>query len=320
MSRTRLPGLLTFTAALLLSAVTLGCSEEKSQEEKMKEAFEQMGKRMAEAFKNGGEVAAELKTKPDFEKDLSSKEYPAATTPEGKQKFNWDFSKKHKYIYDYSQKMKMASSMGIGQDVNATAKLTVKAKGDKTADVILNEFDAESSIMGGVSMPAQAYQGMTEDSNIPGAAASQDEMIRLLFPLPAKALLVGESDAVPGKMPFNAMGSLLWVKGETKLTLKEYVTVGGHTCARFDVDIDISKMDVPEELTGEYKCSMKGRGAVYYDVEDRCLHSAQMAIVMSMRVAAGEESALGAMPMAMDMDTLMVFSRNMEKEEEANRD
>jgi hypothetical protein len=41
---------------------------------------------------------------------------------------------------------------------------------------------------------------------------------------------------------------------------------------------------------------------------------------MSMRVEAGEETPFGAMPMAMDMDTLITFSRNMNKEKEANKD
>lgn len=311
-------------ACLLLLACTVGCSSEDEEEgfnpEKMKEAFAQMSKRMAEAFKDGGAVAAELKTRPDFEKDLAVREYPAVAAPEGKQAFRWDFSKKRKFIYDYSQKMKMVSSMGVGQDVDATAEMTVKAKGDKTADMIMSELDARSSIMGSMKMPAQAYQGMTEDSKIPGAPASQDEMTRLLFPLPAKPLLVGESDAIPNKMPFNAMGSLLWVEGETKLTLKGYVTIEGHRCARLDAVIDISKIDVPEELTGDYRCCTKGSGTLYFDVEDRCFYSGQMAVVMSMRLRAGEESAFGAMPIGMDMDTLMAFSRNLKKESDANKD
>ena len=214
----------------------------------------------------------------------------------------------------------MGSSMGIGQENNLTATMIMKAKGDKTADLILSECDAKSSIMGSMKMPNQVIQGVTENSKIPEAPASQNEAIRLFFPLPPKALLVGESDAFPNKMPFNAMGSLLWVEGDTRLTLTGYVTIEGHTCARFDAAIDISKIDVPEELTGDYRCSTKGIGTLYFDIENRCFHSGQMALVMSMRVKADEETPFGAMPLAMDMDTLIEFSRNMKKEKEVNKD
>jgi hypothetical protein len=299
-------------ALLLIS----GCSKEKSEEEKMREAFEQFGKSMTEAMAKGTGPLPELKEKSDFAKDLTRKNYPKAKAPEGKQTFRWDFSKKCRFVYDFEQKIKMSSSMGMQPSMDATATLSMKSKGDKTADLVMS--DISTTMMSGVKMPPVVVQGVTEDSKIPGTGGSQSEMVKLLFPLPAEPLTVGESSSVASKMPFNAYGSLLWVEGEIKVTLKGYVTIDGRICARFDVAIDISKIDVPEELPGEYKCSTKGVGVVYFDVENRCFHSGEMAVIMSVRVKPGPDSPM-PVGMSMDSDNLMNFARNKEKEKEANK-
>jgi hypothetical protein len=168
-------------------------------------------------------------------------------------------------------------------------------------------------------MPTMVLQGMTEDSRIPGAAASQNEFIKLLFPLPQEDLAIGESSKVPGKMPFNAYGSLLWVEGNTTLTLQDYVMIDNHVCAKFDMMIDISKLDVPEELKGEYRCSTKGVGVLYFNTEDRCFQSGEMALIMSARTDAEVPSPFGKMRMSMDSDNFLQFTRNREKEKEANK-
>ncbi len=299
-----------------LAAAAPGCSpEEGASEDEAVQARRAIG----EAASKGQGSMPELKEKSSFEGELSKKEYPKAKSPEMKQTFRWDFSKKYKFVYDYEQKVKMTSSFGVGQSMNATGLLSMKAKGDKTANLVISDFNIESDITAGMKTPTVVIQGVTQDSKISGIDASQNQSIKLLFPLPAEPLAVGQSSSIPGKMPFNAYGSLLWVNGDTKLTLESYVTIDSHVCAKLNVVIDISNLDVPEELTGEYACSTKGVGILYFDIEDKCFHSGELALIMSIRAKPGETTSLpvGQMEMNMDFDNFMRFTRNRQKEKEA---
>jgi hypothetical protein len=252
-----------------------------------------------------------------FENRIGADEYPQAEAPEGMQEFKWDFSEPHKFVYDFEQKVEMdAGSMG-SQSMNATAVLTVKAKGDATADVILSNMTTDMLQRQGTEMPPTVMQGMTEDSRIPGADASQGELVKLLFPLPAEPIEIGGSSAIPGKWPFNAYGSLLWITGETTVTLAGYVEIDGRVCARLDVAVDISNLDVPEELEGRYEALTKGSGVVYFDVEDKCFHSGELAVIMSART---ETEKPYKARMSMDSDNFIKFTRNMDKEKEANEE
>jgi hypothetical protein len=289
-----------------------GVSDEAAEEDAMKALLEE---KFGET--QFAQPLAPLREASAFECDLGGQEYPQAEAPEGKQEFRWNFSKKHKFVYDYEQKVEMdAGSMG-SESMNATAVLTVKSKGDGMADVVLSNMKTDMTQRQGMEMPPTVMQGMTEDSRIPGADASQAELVKLLFPLPAGPVEAGGSSAISGKWPFNAFGSLLWITGETTVTLAGYVTIDAHICARLDVVIDISKLDVPEELEGIYQALTKGRGVLYFDVRDRCFHSGELAIIMSART---ETEKPYKARMSMDADNYVRFARNLDKEEEANRE
>ena len=135
-------------------------------------------------------------------------------------------------------------------------------------------------------MPPFVVQGMKEDGSGSFGNSSQDMLLKMLFPLPPKSINVGESVDVPAQMPFNAMGSVLNVTGRSRITLTQYVTIDGRTCAQLDVDTDISKLKVPSELKGEYKCSTKGTSVFYYDVADRSFVSGTIALIMQFSIDA----------------------------------
>jgi hypothetical protein len=97
---------------------------------------------------------------------------------------------------------------------------------------------------------------------------------------------VGESVDIPAQMPFNAMGSLLYAKGFSRITLTRYVKIGERTCAQLDVDIDISNLEVPSDLKGEYKCWNKGKSVFYFDVDDRIFVSGTIAMLVQFSVDA----------------------------------
>ena len=88
------------------------------------------------------------------------------------------------------------------------------------------------------------------------------------------------------QVPFNAMGSLLYAQGRSRITLTRYVKIGKRTCAQLDVDTDISKLKVPSELKGEYKCSTKGTSVFYFDVTNRSFVSGAIALIMQFNIDA----------------------------------
>ena len=109
-------------------------------------------------------------------------------------------------------------------------------------------------------------------------------LLKMLFPLPSKPIKIGESVDVPAQIPFNAMGSLLQVTGHSRITLTQFVKIGGRTCAQLDVDIDISQIEVPTELKGEYKCSSRGASIFFFDIDSRSFVSGTIALIMQFSI------------------------------------
>mgnify|MGYP006293104849 CR=1 FL=1 len=134
--------------------------------------------------------------------------------------------------------------------------------------------------------PPLVMQGLKEDGTGSIGNSSQDMLLKMLFPLPPDSLQVGESVDIPARMPFNAMGSPLEVNGRSRIALTRYVQAGNRTCAQLDVDIDISELDVPEELDGEYQCTVKGRSRFFFDVNSRSFVSGTIAMLMQNTVKA----------------------------------
>ena len=141
-----------------------------------------------------------------------------------------------------------------------------------------------------------------------------------IFPDRPKPLRVGESVTVPLDVPFDAMNSVLSVEGTSTITLTGYVTIDGRRCARIETDIDMSKLDIPEEMPGTYKCAFKGKSVSYFDVEKSRFVSVEVALAIGMQIEApmpkvdmGGEELPDKMEMSMQVDTLIRLTPNPEK-------
>jgi hypothetical protein len=146
-------------------------------------------------------------------------------------------------------------------------------------------------------------------------------LLKMFFPLPKKALNVNESFESPGKFPINLMGSRIYATGSSKTTISAYVKIDGATCARLEMETDISKLNVPPELTATCLAALKGRAIFYFDVNDRSFVSGEVALMMSMRSDMpvpkmdfkGSKAPPMAMPksmrMVVDSDNLIVLKR-----------
>jgi hypothetical protein len=287
----------------------------------------------------GSGPAAPLSKDIKFISEIGRKSYPEATAPEPAPLLNWDFSKKQAHVYDYVQKAVNRSNMMGGladtdQSIDGTLSLLVRSKGDGTATVVMKDtqmsmtVDGEKKAMRS-NFPPMAVQGMKEDGSMRTGNSSTELLLKMLSPLPTKPLKPGESVALPASMPFNIMGSVLEVTGTATVTLTGYVSINGRTCARLDTDIDISKLDVPEDLEGSYECFAKGKSVSYFDVQARSFVNLELAMTMafstetpSPKIEMDDEAGPDmpdTMEVSMQVNTLIRVSRNAKKTAAENK-
>lgn len=221
-------------------------------------------------------------------------------------KFVWDFSKERTFIYSFSQEVQNENNMGRTETVEqktymtATGHLHVRVKDNNLADLsfidiktkmVSYEDDGTPGDTIAHDSPLNIVQDMKPDGSFDDS--NSEIMFGLLFPLPNIQAKEGESGHIPMKLPFNANGSRLFAKGQNTLTFTGFEEVEGITCAVLEGEIDVSDLDVPEELTGEYESSMIGEATYYFDLKNGYYVGAdihmQMAALMDSEIE-GEEN------------------------------
>lgn len=273
-----------------------------------------------------------------FQKEIGKEKHAEGKPPADALNVRFDFSGKRAYAFDQAQQAEITVVSGsqdprpTKQKVDMTGHLILKSKGDRTGTLTLRDLKASMTMemhpgeppkTMELQPPATSVPNVKEDGTMEGGAANVQPLLKLLFPMPPRPLKPGESVDVPMSMPFNAMGSALTVKGTSKVTHGGYFLVGGKNCARLDVAIDISQLDVPKEIPGKYASICKGKSVYYYDVESDEFASGETAIFMRM-------AAEGSMPgsktgdpdkpeerpktvqMTMESDNLIRLVRNSE--------
>jgi hypothetical protein len=238
-----------------------------------------------------------------FLNQIDSENYPRTSLPEKSPLLRWDFSGSKVYPFDFLQKIIAESEMddifdngnrkSNTQSMEGYGKLSLKSEGNDVARLVLEDLtvsmaidipDTDKPKVMRSQAPPIVIQGIREDGSMKLGNSSQELLLKTLFPIPPSPLEIGESVSVPAQMPFNAMGSVLHVTGNSEIKLVDYVQIDGRTCAKLETDIDISTLNVPTELKGEYQCRVKGRSVFYFNIEDRHFMSGRVAMLMSMRV------------------------------------
>jgi hypothetical protein len=280
------------SALMLLLAITMltSCGKKKTEKEV---------KRPSHLSKAQEKPEIQVPDRSVFLEQVDKHEFPEAEAPAEAVPFRWDFSGDEVHAYAYSHQVKMRGLIGFAHaatvdsdsEAHAKGRWLIKGKGDATADIVMTDLkmtikpnpdlgDEQDTTQ--MTIPTMVVQGLQEDGSLSTRPTSQEMLMKLLFPLPPDPLNVGESVDVPMKMPFNAMGSLLEVRGRSRITLSKYVKVADRTCARFETDIDISQLDLPEEVEGEYECFIRGLSVFYFDPGERCFVAGDMALLMVM--------------------------------------
>ena len=206
--------------------------------------------------------------------------------------FEWNFSEQRKFIYTFEQDV--VNEMGISIDspkdkskLRGDGLMTVRVKEDSLADLSLldlkismqtiNEDGTESEPTTQNSPPI-VVQDMSPAGKF--KSANPNALFEMLIPLPKKDLKEGETYELPMQFPFNAGGSSLYIKGHNSLTFSGYKTIRDRKCAVLNGVLDISKLDIPEELKGQYSGSVTGETTYYFDLENGFYVGADVLMVM----------------------------------------
>ncbi len=246
-----------------------------------------------------GDGDEDQQTVEEFLESLVPDQYPAAPAPETPVMLRWDFHDP-KNVFAYRIESESSGGLWDGLIGNTHLLYIVRSRGDGTADVEVQassrddgegadsgETEDQPNFVEGLmnAIGGALIQGMGEDSTLPEGSGQQRQALQDYFPVPNQELQVGQTATIERSFPFNAMGSLLWVRGSTKITLKDFVYVDGHRCAELEVATDISKIDAPKRFRDRYDAYYRARGVAYFDLEDRCFAAGKYASVMS--VSAG---------------------------------
>lgn len=225
--------------------------------------------------------------------------YEEATPPSTAPVFRWDLSKPGTlYQYTYDQDVRSRNtpenklnvvSGSMTQEMTVRGILEIRIRKNRTADLILKDMNALVSMDTGKEksepvaqpIPDMTIEGLKEDGTGISGNNGQDMLIKTLFPLPAQPLRVGESIDIPEKIPFITTEKELEITGHTRITLSRYVKIGNRTCARLDVETDISEITVPPNLKGKYKAWTRGNATFYFDVADRIFVSGETHVEMA---------------------------------------
>lgn len=190
--------------------------------------------------------------------------------------FEWDFNTNKNYTYSFSQKTTSESKMSKQNKSNNSyisgkGQIIITSKSENLADLsfidikvkMKNDFTKDTISQ---NQPNNIIQDLKSDGTL--IAFKTNDFVRLLFPLPNKNLRKGEKCDLPMFSPYNINGSIINSKGYNSLKLLNYEVIDGHKCAVLIGDIDISKLDLPENFEGNYEFSQIGKGTYYFDIEN----------------------------------------------------
>ncbi|MCB0798604.1 MAG: hypothetical protein KDB85_13385 [Chitinophagales bacterium] len=241
--------------------------------------------------------------------------------------FQWDFSKQRIFIYSFSQTVNGENKMDKDRPaaktyITGVGHLNVRVKENNLADLSLTDIEMKMILFNEDGTPRdtmtqKAPTNVVQDMKPDGSFgdSNTDILFDMLFPLPNKNLEKGDSDKIPMQMPFNVNGSRLYSKGQNTLTFTGYEEIEGRNCAVLKGVIDISKLDIPEELKGEYECSTTGNATYYFDLENGFYVAADIQMLMDVMMDSETENE-DDFGMFMKMKSDNVYKIRLEEIEE----
>lgn len=193
-----------------------------------------------------------------------------------KEKIEWNFENKSKIVYSYSQEIISENKLSKNDNLNKTyiigkgklniiikdkdfadlsiTNLKVKMKSDISKDTI---FNTQNDIL---------IQDLKTDGSF--LSNSGNELFQTLLPIINKKISQSETYNIPLVLSYNFNGSTVNSKGFNKLTFVKYENLNEHNCAVLKGEINISKLNLPNNIKGKYELTQTGNGTYYFDIEN----------------------------------------------------
>ncbi|WP_298517484.1 hypothetical protein [uncultured Kordia sp.] len=209
-----------------------------------------------------------------------------------KTEFTWDFSTQKKYRYSISQMVVSENKMYKDQPASLSnmignGNLNIRVKENNLADLSLTNMEVRMIVFDENGKAKDTISNtpptnVTQDMKPNGTFVSDNHnfIFDIIFPLPSKELKIGETDKIPLQIPYNANGSRLFIKGFNTLEFVGIESFNGKECAVLKGKIDISNLEIPEELDGTYEGSSIGNGTYYFDIKKQCFVGADVQMTM----------------------------------------
>ena len=252
--------------------------------------------------------------------ESSVKQEQETTSKQTNEKFIWDFTNPKKYSYTFKQTAETISKLAQNDtpsfsksEINGLINVVVKK--ENTADFSLTDatttfttFNNDGKIKDTISqaLPPNVIENIQPNSTAV-ASSNLNILLNIVFPLPLHDIAIGEINKIPMQMPFNVRGSALEATGFNTLTYAGDTTFEGEQCAILKGKIDISKLDLPKELsTGEYKCSTIGEAVYYFNYNKHYFVAVDAKVNMAflVNVPANSEKVTRAMYSEMTSDNV----------------
>lgn len=250
----------------------------------------------------------------------NTKEVSDTVEKQSNEKFVWDFSTPKKYSYTFKQTAETISKLAQNDmpnfsksEINGLVNILVKE--GNTADFSLTDatttfttFNEDGKVKDTITqaLPPNVIENIQPNSTV-ASKSNLNILLNIVFPLPLHDIAIGEINKIPMQMPFNVRGSALEATGYNTLTYTGDTTFEGEQCAILKGEIDISKLDLPKELSaGDYKCSTIGEAVYYFSYKKHYFVAVDAKVNMAflVNVPANSEKVTRAMYSEMTSDNV----------------
>jgi len=207
--------------------------------------------------------------------------------------FVLDFNSQKKFIYTYSQTSTSETQWKKNEAFqktksDANGQLNIRIKENNLADLSVTNLKTNLITLDDKGVAVDTMSNTTQamviqNMNQKGGFENYDHniMFDLIFPLPTKNLKIGETDKIPMQIPFNVNGSKLYIKGFNEIKYSGTKVLNGTECAVLNGTIDISELEIPEELESLYESKTTGNGTYYFNLKDKYFVGADINIIMA---------------------------------------